>query len=244
MRKVKFANNEFYHIYNRGVDKRKIFNKAGDYERFLFGLFVFNNAKPATNAGYHSNYWSFNYWSLASIAEAPIEISKDESENERLVDIVSFCLMPNHFHLALKQKIDGGVSRFLHKLGTGHTNFFNLKYQRTGSLFQGSFKAVHVLDDRHLKHLVRYIHLNPLELVEPNWKKEGIKSWGKAKLFLDFYRWSSYCYYISKAKTTLLNMELISELFGDDLGRPHEEFVKGWTQKDEVTKAIIEAKLQ
>src|SRR3989344_5876546 len=234
MRKIKFANNEFYHVYNRGVDKREIFCKPKDYERFLFGLLVFNDTKLVFNVGYYSNYRSL----------ASIKTLDNKDERERLVDIVSFCLMPNHFHLTLKQKVDGGVSKFLHKLGTGHTNFFNLKYQRTGALFQGSFKAIHIPDDKYLKHLIRYIHLNPLELVKPNWKNEGIKNWKSAKSFLDSYRWSSYRNYVHKTENEVLNTELIHELFENDLGKLHEEFLRGWTQKDEVTETIIEAKLQ
>lgn len=226
MLRPKFANSELYHIYNRGVDKRIIFKYELDYRRFLLGLFLFNDERPVLNTGFYSNYGS-----PTSIVGA--------RDRKLLVDVLCFCLMPNHFHLVLRQRINGGVSKFLQKLGTGFTNYFNQKYKRDGVLFQGKSKAIHIKDDNYFKHLTRYIHLNPVELIEPDWKEKGILSWSKTKFFLRSYRWSSYNDYLLKDNFAyLLNRNLLKELFDGNLGEKHEDFLRGWTQKalDEIVQ--------
>jgi len=106
--------------------------------------------------------------------------------------------MPNHYHLLLRQKRDGGIVQFMQKLGTGYTMYFNQKYERVGGLFQGRFKAVVVEEEPHFIHLPHYIHLNPLSLVESGWDRREIKDWKKGMKFLESYRWSSYLDYIGK----------------------------------------------
>ena len=140
MRKEKFVTGEYYHVYNRGVDKRSIIQDQSDCQRFLQGLTEFNTLEP-----------------IGSIFENSY---KKDRPNSNLVDIVAFCLNPNHFHLLLFAKIDDGISKFMHRLSTGHTKYFNEKYVRSGSLFQGVFKARHVSDDEYFLYLSAYINLN------------------------------------------------------------------------------------
>jgi len=106
--------------------------------------------------------------------------------------------MPNHFHLLIKQRGTGGIVTFMQKLGTGYTNYFNKKYDRVGSLFQGRFKAVLVEEDRHFIHLPYYLHANPLSISEPHWFEKSIRDVKKAARFLDSYRWSSHLDYLGK----------------------------------------------
>ncbi len=115
-----------------------------------------------------------------------------------LVDILAFCLMPNHFHLLIKQKVENGVVKFMQKLGTGYTMSFNEKYERSGSLFQGTYKAVLVEKDSHFIHLPYYIHSNPLDMKFPEWRNKEIKNYKEAMKFLENYRWSSFPDYIGK----------------------------------------------
>jgi putative transposase len=98
----------------------------------------------------------------------------------------------------LRQKKEKGVTDFMRKLGTGYTNYFNQKYHRVGSLFQGKYKIVHVKKEEHFLHLPFYIHFNPLDLIEPRWKERRLKNADKASKFLESYRWSSYPDYIGK----------------------------------------------
>ena len=124
------------------------------------------------------------------------ELLNKAVQREILVDIHSFCLMPNHFHLILQQRAEGGITKFMRKLGTGYTMYFNEKYQRIGVLFQGKFKAIPITSDEYLLHLSRYIHLNPVDLIEPGWKDNGINDWQRACKFIEGYRWSSLLDYI------------------------------------------------
>ena len=173
MRKVQFANNYHYHIYNRGVDKRKIFLEDQDYYRFIHDLFEFNDLDATINLGRR-----FNEQGSTSI--------KTSKKRKKLVEIMCFCLMPNHFHLILKQIRERGITKFMHKIGTGYTMYFNKKYQRTGALFEGRFKAIMIEKDEYLIHLSRYLHMNPIELIESNWRG---KASGIGKRRLNF--WSS-----------------------------------------------------
>ncbi|MCM8798739.1 MAG: transposase [Candidatus Omnitrophica bacterium] len=177
MKKVEFLNHHFYHVYNRGVDKRRIFEDENDYVRFVHSLFEFNDQYPA-------------------LPFSQVYEKVRKRERELLVNIICFTLMPNHFHLILEQLKEGGITKFMRKLGTGYTMYFNEKYKRTGALFEGRFKVILVGSDEYLLHLSRYIHLNPVELIENHWKENGIQNFGEVKNFLGRYRWSSFLDYI------------------------------------------------
>ncbi len=147
MRKLQFENREFYHIYNRGNNKRPIFLKHFDLQRFIQSLIEFNVEGPIGSI-YAA---SFNKDSLRGSA----------SKSRRLVDFVCYCLNPNHFHLLVRQLIDAGIKDFMHKLGTGYTMYFNSKHELNGGLFQGRYKAIHVNTNDYLLYLSAYINLNP-----------------------------------------------------------------------------------
>ncbi len=108
------------------------------------------------------------------------------------MEIICYCLMPNHFHFILKQIRDSGIPLFMKKLGTGYTNYFNQHYERNGALFQGRYKAVLINQNNYFNYLEQYIYLNPLELIEPDWKEKGIKNLEKAKVFLNSYKWTYF----------------------------------------------------
>ncbi len=140
--------------------------------------------------------------------------------------------MPNHFHLIVKQLVDGGITKFMHKLGTGYTLYFNQKYKRTGSLFEGKFKRIYIDKDEYLIHLSRYIHLNPIELIQHDWKKRGIKDWEKVNEFLKNYRWSSYPDYIGKKNfPSVIKKDFLMGYF-DKSKEKYEKFVRNWIIED------------
>lgn len=211
MRQITFSNNSYYHVYNRGVDKRDIYNTDRDRERFLYLLYAANDIQPIVNLRSH-------YRGFASV---------DKDERKRLVDIVAFCFMQNHYHLLLRQQTEKGISQFMQKLGTAYTMYFNTKYERSGVLFQGVFKAIHIDKENYLTQLSRYIHLNPVELQEPHWKKRGIHDHKTSLSFAETYPWSSYCDYLGKRKFRhILNHSLISELFLPP--KNYKSFVGEW----------------
>jgi putative transposase len=194
MRKIKFAKGEFYHVYNRGVEKRKIFEEDIDYLRFIHDMYEFNNEDFSAGANVR---FSCRKPKIADEKSINLTFLKERNKKPRklLVDIVAFCLMPNHFHFIITPKIDKGSTRFMHKLSTGYANYFNLKTKRVGSLFQGSFKAKHINQQEYFDYLLFYLHFNPLDLVGEDWRAGEAKDYNNLINYLDNYRWSSHLDY-------------------------------------------------
>lgn len=195
IRKKPFAVDEYYHLYSRGVEKRSIFLEENDYKHFVSLLFLCNSNK------------SFVFRS----------IPKKDVENfsfdcgEVVTAIGAYCLMPNHFHILIRETMENGISKFMNKLLTSYSMYFNKKYKRTGTLFEGVFQASYVDKDEYLKYLFSYIHLNPIKLVQFDWKDVGINNPAKAKNFLMKYKYSSYLSY--KIPTRLENKILKKDVF-------------------------------
>jgi len=143
MRKDPFVNGEYYHVYNRGVDKRKVFLDKKDLGRFLQSMNIFNREEP-----------------VGSIYEFSLLQTRLGRPTSKLVNIICYCLNPNHFHMILEQITKNGVSEFMKRLGGGYTKYFNARYTRSGALFQGRFKSTHVKSNEYLLHLSAYINLN------------------------------------------------------------------------------------
>ncbi len=197
---IKFAQKELYHLYNRGTEKRDIFMSSKDYERFLALMYICNQAEtPVRIIGQN----------LPELIQIYPQNSKE------LAEIAAYCLMPNHFHILAKEKQENGISRFMHKITTAYTMYFNKKFERTGSLFQGTFKSTHAQNDRYLKYLISYIHLNPVKLIEPEWKEMGINDLGQAEKYLDNYKYSSYLDYQDKKRieNNIINKEALPKYF-------------------------------
>ena len=157
MRNIKLVENEIYHVLNRGVDKRSIFQERVDLERFFNGMQNLNNLKP-----------------VGHLARRRNRVSTDQ-----LVDFIAFNLNPNHFHFILRQKADRGVERFIHRLTVSHSKYFNLKYSRVGTLFQGKFKAIHVDSNKYLLHLSAYVNLNDMAHARSDKLGLSKSSWGE-----------------------------------------------------------------
>ena len=179
-RKVKFVPDEYYHLFSRGVEKRKIFLDKKDYDRFLALLYILNQED-------HFHVSNFLNKGQKNI----LDLYKQE-RGQPLVSILAYSLMPNHFHLVVQEIIEGGISTFMMKLLTACSMYFNTKYERSGSLFVHPFRSEHIGDDAYFRYLFAYVHLNCIELFEKGWKENGIKNQKRAKEFLENYRYSSY----------------------------------------------------
>lgn len=151
-RVVPLVSGEYYHIFNRSINKEPIFIKTRDCSRGLETITYYRFANPPTRLSY--------YLSLAPERRQEVLVSLKENAH-RLVDVVTFTLMPNHFHFLLRQNEEQGISRFLAQFQNSYTRYFTTKYDRGGHLFQGQFKAVRIEDEEQLVHVSRYIHLNP-----------------------------------------------------------------------------------
>ena len=168
MKNPKFAIGEFYHVYNRGTDRRKIFSNTNDLQRFYKSMDEFNTTLP-----------------IGSIYEAsfldPSILSK--RKRKRLVKFIAYCLNPNHYHFILQQIITNGISQFIKRLSGGHAWYFNNKYKRSGALFQGPFKAKFIDSNEYLLHLSAYVNLNfkvhqlgdqVAKLVKSSWEEYAV----------------------------------------------------------------------
>lgn len=179
MRKLKFFPGEFYHIYNRGVNKQRIFVHHTDYWRFLISLLLFQAPVYVPKLS-------------RTVQHSVLDISdklKKEVIAKREVELVQFTLMPNHFHTLLYEYKEGGISRYMQRVLNSYTKYFNRKYERNGHLFQGPFQAVYMETNEQLLYLSAYIHRNPHELV--NWRdKEHLYPWSSYQDYLGDNRWS------------------------------------------------------
>ena len=195
MKRPVFAAGNIYHVYNRGTDKRVIFLDESDYLRAIHDLWEFNDEHPAP----HLSLKSVGSPTSHRFGDRPPkDIPPKREPRKLLVKIHAFVLMENHFHLLLEPIKDTGVTEFMRKFGTGYTNYINQKYQRSGVLFQGKFKAIRISDEAHFLHIPYYIHCNPLDYFDPGWRAGKLKNPTKALAFLEQYRWSSLPDYIGK----------------------------------------------
>ena len=200
MRLIEFGAGEFFHVYNRGVDKRTIFSDQEDYQRFLDGLWIFNETPVKDDRPFHRR-------KQFGVSGNPC------------VAISAFSLMPNHFHLLLQETEEGGISTLMQRLGLGYTHYYNRKQERSGRLFESVFKAKHINSEAYLEHITRYIHLNPLELYGIDWKHVPLDP-TKTRKALENYYWSSFPFYLQQKDTNFLNLKLLNNLFSS----PEEHF--------------------
>lgn len=172
---------QYYHIFNRGSDKRDIFIDPDDYSRFIQTFYYYQFLGPKLR---FSKFIKQKIVTFEPLAE------------KKVVEVICYCLMPNHFHFLVKQLKDNGISIFISQLANSYTRYFNTKRNRVGPLLQGAFKAVPVESDEQLLHLSRYIHLNPIvsDLVK----------------VLDNYQWSSYAEYINDKASYCQTNEILN----------------------------------
>lgn len=173
-RAIVFANQQIYHVYNRGVERRPVFTLKREYGRMMTTIWFYRYFHPGTTLSH----------SLNLSLEEQVVFQERLEKKPMIVSLLAFCLMPNHFHLILRQETDMGISRFMANISNSYSKYFNLKRKRVGPLFQGTFKAVRVETDEQLLHLTRYIHLNPTTSFLIPLKE------------LEFYPWSSYIEYL------------------------------------------------
>ncbi|MBI3305989.1 transposase [Candidatus Nomurabacteria bacterium] len=206
MRNIKIAPGEYYHIFNRGVNKQLIFHDSADRVRFLFLILYFQSPITFINIGRPVK--SFVKHSVFNIEG----VTTREIINSRFVELTSFVLMPNHFHLIIKEVEENGIARYMQRVLNSYTKYYNTKYNKSGHLFQGPYKAVHVKNNNQLLYLSAYIHRNPRELKE--WQNKESS-----------YPWSSYQDFVNKNRFEgLLVLDIISEQFENH--KEYDDFVK------------------
>lgn len=209
----------FYHLYNRGVEKRKIFLDREDYHVFLRYLKVYLSPKEKILEEIKMR----NDWSDERKAKEILELASLSNFYNK-IELFSFVLMENHFHLQLRQKESNDIERFMRALSTRYVKYFNEKNQRIGPLFQGRYKGVLIEKEEYLLHLSRYIHLNPKEII------------GRGKNLVS-YPWSSYSYYLGKfSNLSWVKKDTVLSYFKKVKGHSfssYQGFVEGYKEEGE-----------
>lgn len=191
-RTTPLINNQIYHVFNRGVAKLPIFTDRRDYNRFLETIYYYQFQGPKPQFSQLKRFKDFNF-----------------EKNKKIVEIISYCLMPNHYHFLINQLQDNGISEFISKVSNSYTKYFNTRHNRVGPLLQGQFKAVRIESDEQLLHVSRYIHLNPIV----SFLIKDIKE----------YFWSSYPAYIGSQVDKICTSELVLSMFKTK--QKYEQFV-------------------
>lgn len=221
MRKTIFTDNKHYHIFNRGTDKREIFSDFHDYERFLLSMNLLNDINDGLMIEWRDYKKANPFPNLNDFLKLRFR------KRDPLVEIIVYCLNPNHYHFILKQITDKGIEKFLHKIGTSHTKYYNEKYKRNGSLFQGVFKSILIDSDEYLLYLSAYIN-----------KNNFIHGYNKN----DDWEYSSLPDYLGERNAGLVNKKIILEQFKNI--DEYDEFLKNnalyMRNKKELEKYLIE----
>src|SRR3990167_10292259 len=201
LRKQSFATGEYYNLYNRGTEKRIIFLDKKDYRHFLFLMYICNSKKSIELRNIDENF----------------------DRGETIIDIGAYCLMSNHFHILVREKVESGISTYMRKLLTGYSMYFNKKYKRTGKLYEGVFKSTHLEKDTYLKYLYSYMHLNPAKLIDSKWKEKRNKTVTELLEYVFKYPYSSLKEYESE-KFKILNPAVFPVYFKNPIDHKKELF--------------------
>jgi len=203
---------QIYHLWNRGVDGRKIVLDDRDRVRFLRALEMFNSKGKIRLS----------------------ELDADFHEvlpREKLVSIFAYTLLDNHFHFCAKEKVEGGMTKFLRKLGTGYTLYFNLRHKRRGRLFERKIQSKLIGNDQYFQHLIAYIHLNVLDAVCKDWRLGTQKSSEKIEL-MSGYRWSSAKSYLGIPDDSIIDFHELSVVYPSDCFKQHKKYLKNWSSRN------------
>ena len=208
MRILRIAPGEYYHIFNRAVSKQVIFHDFSDYARFLFLILYFQAPVKILHIGRAVKEF-VEYFDQSS---ALTNVDEKAIIKKRTVELVCFCIMPNHFHLLIKESEEGGIATYMQRVLTASSKYYNTKYEKSGHVFQGPYRAVHIENDRQLLHVSAYIHRNTRE----------ISRWFRKE---DQYPWSSYQDFIGENRWgDLLLSDIVLGQFKDK--KHYHEFVK------------------
>jgi len=216
-RRIPLVTGEYYHVYNRGITRQPTFLTKWDYEQTISTLSYYLTPNPPVR---------LSRFKELSVEQRNQILHQLEKEGRKLVEIISFILIPNHFHMLLRQTTDQGITKFISLVVNSYTRYFNTKHRRVGPLFQGVFKAARVETEGQLLHLSRYIHLNPL-----------VSYVVKEKDFLS-YPWSSLPDFL-RGKSPLITIEPILSHFSSP--KKYQEFVldqAGYAKKLERIKHL------
>lgn len=227
MRNIQFATGELYHIYNRAVEGREIFHRKSYTTYFLESLLVGNTTLTM------DQHWRRDRRNRKEVTASP------------LVEMIAMVLMPNHFHVFVRQLVDDGIPKLLQRVCNSFAKYLNKAEERKGGLFMGPYQAVHVSSDAQAQHLITYIHANPLDLGFSRWREGKISDWKKAEQRLTRYESSSLPLYLNSGTVHPLIRDLISVEFASTYHKEpgdHLKAIREWSERDlaHIEHALIE----
>ena len=227
-----FENNQPYHVLSRGIERRTIFTDETDYCRFIFLFYACNFGSPA------SNLWKKDIIKAGrAILEGDLPPAKFiQNEHPQLVDISALTLIPNHYHSILEQKVEKGITLFMQKVNGAYSKYFNIKKERQGKLFQGAFKAILINSENYLLRVLRYVHLNVLDLIQQDWREGGIKDIKKSLKLLSEYPWSTNPDYFGVRNSKIITSEELYSNFFKNFDKEgieeYKAFLLNWPNED------------
>lgn len=235
LRKEKFVPGEYYHIYNRTILNTPEFKNNKNANR-LEQAFLISNSTKSTEA----------YQFLRNNQDVPFKkVLEILDKGEKLVDILCYAIMPDHYHLLVREIKENGITNFVRSCNTSIAKYINIKNDRRGPLFESRFKSKHVNSNEYLLHLSLYIQLNPLDfLIGKEWRVHELLNWREAKNKLFNYQWSSLKYFLNNnSKNSILSgTEIIKNQFDNE--KEYEIFLSEWSKKtlalNEIKDLIID----
>ncbi len=210
---------EYYHVYNRTVLKIPEFGDSKNADRLKLTFLAANSTISNKAFDYIRNT---NHPNVDHIMDILVG-------GDKLTDVLSYVIMPTHYHILLNEKRDGSIRDFIHKTNTSIAKYINTKKERKGPLFEGRYKIEHVDSNEYLLHLWRYIHLNPLDFIlGRSWRKGKLKNWKLVLSKLEKYQWSSLDYFLKNKKDPIISgAEIIKDQFKDL--NSYTKFLREWT---------------
>ena len=223
LRKEKFVPGEYYHIYDRTIFNTPVFKDNKNCVRLMQAFLLANSTQS-------SQAFQFLRDNQKATIENALEITK---KGKQLVDVICFAIMPDHYHMLLREKIEGGITSFIHKCNISVAKYINTKTERHGPLFEGLFKSKHVTNNNYLLHLSLYIHLNPLDfLVGKGWREHKIQNWNQIRDKLIYYPYSSLKNFLNKnhEDKIISGAEIITDQFKDV--KEYKSFLRDWSEEE------------
>lgn len=228
MRKEKFVPEEYYHIYNRTIAQYSVFNNESNAKRLL-QAFLFSNSTKSSEA----------FQILRDNKESSFKEALDViKRGEKLVDLLCYAIMPDHYHLLVKERKENGIINFVHKCDISISKYINIKTNRKGPLFESRFKSKHIAENDYLVHLSAYIHLNPLDVIKgKEWREHKLDNWSETRKPLLNFPWSSLKFFLGKENVNDFNsivsgQEIITDQFKNIA--EYESHLKNWATNSDV----------
>lgn len=230
IRKEKFIPGQYYHIYSRVIFNIPEFKPTKNAERLALNFLIANSTNSEEVFRYLRNNRNVSQDKIQEILK----------NGKKIVDIICYSIMPDHYHLLIRERKENGIINFVHKCNTSVAKYINIRNERRGPLFENRFKAKHINENNYLLHLSLYIHLNPLDfLTGKEWREHGVKDWKSARVKLLKYPWSSLNAYLEKENNPITSgTDIIAEQF--DSKEDYENFLRNWSKGEiEELKDVI-----